>query len=131
MTRYNSQCIPPEILRRMKLEDRKALGVKTPEEAADDHAAKLESDLQKKCESYLMRHAITYLHLSPRAREKRGWPDLTFCLEGKPMAIELKTATGRLSDDQKRVLPAMERDGWHVHVVRSYREFVRIVEGRE
>lgn len=126
--RINSKFIPQDILLRMRPEDRKATGQLTPQEITDKHAVKLERDLQRQCETYLTRHAIEYLHISHRAREKKGWPDLTFSVDGTPMAIELKTATGTLSDDQVRVLAAMRRNGWSVHVVRSYQEFVLVVE---
>ena len=126
--RINSKFIPHDILMRMRPEDRKAAGQLTPQEITDRHAVKLERELQKQCETYLTRHAIEYLHISHRAREKKGWPDLSFAVDGTPMAIELKTATGTLSDDQERVLAAMRRNGWQVHIVRSYQEFVRVVE---
>jgi len=77
-----------------------------------------ESELQRDCENELSLRGIEYLHLSIKARERKGWPDLTFsvpfhregwrcptcCARGRHYAVELKTATGRLSDDQKRVL---------------------------
>ena len=126
--RINSKFIPQDILLRMRPEDRAATGQLTPQEITDKHEAKREKELQQQCETYLTRHAIEYLHLSHRAREKKGWPDLTMAVNGTPLAIELKTATGRLSDDQTSVLAAMRRNGWSVHIVRSYQEFVRVVE---
>lgn len=36
-----------------------------------------------------------------------GWPDLQFLIDGQTKFIELKTDTGRLSDDQKRIHAAM------------------------
>jgi len=108
----------------------------------------LERDLQRLCEQELSRRGILwYLHLSPRAREKAGVPDLIFSVPCHskevcewigapcpdtwvtPWAIELKTATGRLSEAQKRTLSDMEADGWHTAVVRSYEEFREVVFG--
>ncbi len=94
-------------------------------------AAAQEKQLQSQCESLLMRQGIAYLHLSPRAREQKGWPDLTFVVRGVPHAVELKSAQGKLSDDQRRVLAQMEVNGWRVHVVRRYEAFRDIVTGGE
>lgn len=89
----------------------------------------LERDLQKLCELELHRNGITYLHLSPRAREKAGWPDLAFCVDGWPFAVELKTETGKLSSAQVDVLGGMRADGWIVRIVRDFDTFARIVRG--
>lgn len=102
------------------------------------HKAKTQSlverELQNQCEALLRRNGVEFLHLSFRAREKVGWPDLVFVLPspipqraGTPYAIELKSATGELTDDQARVLERMERNGWSVAIVRSYDEFAAIV----
>ena len=87
-----------------------------------------EKELQRLCESELLRCGIEYLHLSYRAREKRGWPDLTFVSVGKPFAVELKTATGTLSQDQRQVLAAMECNGWLVRIVRAFNDFQHIAK---
>ena len=106
----------------------------------------LERDLQRLCEQELSRRGIWWLHLSPRAREKAGVPDLLFtiwtdmelrpilgndCREqfGQGWAIELKTATGRLSAEQKTTLERMAQNGWRTAVVRSYEEFREVVFG--
>jgi len=75
-----------------------------------------------------LRCGIEGLHLSPRAREKRGWPDLTFCAVGKPFAVELKTATGTLSAEQRAVLTVMECNGWYVRIVRAFDDFKHIAK---
>ena len=102
-----------------------------------------EKELQGQCEARLRRDGIEFLHLSPRAREKKGWPDLTFALrmptscktcfvhyhEPRPVAVELKTATGRISEDQKRTLGRMAGNGWQVRVARDYDTFCAILAG--
>ena len=85
-----------------------------------------ERQLQKLCEQELSRRNVEYLHLSYRAREKKGWPDLTFAWEGKPYAVELKAADGKLSEDQEACLARMKDNGWIVMVLRSYAPFARI-----
>ena len=91
----------------------------------------LEKDLQRLCELELSRRNIWYLHLSPRAREKAGVPDLIFCIDGVAWAVELKTATGSLSKEQKATLLEMKRNGWLIAIVRSYEQFKSVVFGEE
>ena len=127
MPKKHRNIVPDNIARLMSESDRKLLGIQTKEDAAKAGEAKLESELQKQCEAWLMRNNVAYLHLSPRAREKQGWPDLIFLYRGRPYAIELKTATGRLSEAQERMLAQMRCNGWLVHVLRSYSAFIDIV----
>ena len=95
-----------------------------------------ERDLQRLCELDLSRRGIPFLHLSYRAREKAGWPDLTFVrpnnsnvadIPGIPWAIELKSATGRLSKEQERLLADLSGSGWRTAVVRDFAEWRRVV----
>lgn len=85
-----------------------------------------ERQLQKLCEQELSRRNVEYLHLSYRAREKKGWPDLTFAWKGKPYAVELKSQIGKLSEEQAHCLARMKENGWEVMVLRSYAPFARI-----
>jgi len=89
-----------------------------------------ERDLQRACEHELHRRGVWYLHLSTRAREKCGCPDLLFPhpATGQFCAVELKAKTGRPSDAQKRALADIERNGGRVAVVRSYGEFMALLE---
>lgn len=95
---------------------------------ADDLA---ERELQKLCELELSRREIPFLHLSPRAREKRGWPDLTFAMPstGQAIAVELKVKGGKLSQDQIMMLTRMKASGWHVYVIRSFDLFRDLLNG--
>jgi len=118
----------------MPLADRKALGILTTEERRKYCQDEAEKYLQRLCEQELSRRSIAYLHLSFRAREKKGWPDLTFVLPtewgkpGIPWAVELKTASGIVSKEQKTMLRDMELNGWQVRVIRSFEEFRDILE---
>lgn len=87
---------------------------------ADDLA---ERELQQLCEQELSRRGIWCLHLSPRAREKAGVPDLIFAVDGVAFGVELKTATGKLSEAQKATLEHMAANRWRTAVVRSFDEF--------
>jgi len=114
--------------------DRTALGVRTVEERQGKVEEMAEKELQRLCEAELSRRGIVYLHLSFRAREKKGWPDLTFVLPtgwgkpGIPWAVELKTASGVVSKEQKTMFRDMELNGWQVRVIRSFEDFRDILE---
>ena len=123
----NTAEITPKLAAMMSDRDRKALGVLTPDQRVAKVEGMAEKELQGLCEQELSRRGIVYLHLSFRAREKIGWPDLTFVIAGRPYAIELKTATGRLAFDQAAMLNRMEGNGWHTHVCRSFERFVEII----
>lgn len=125
--------VTDQIAKMISKADRKALKILLPDERMAKIDAQSEKELQRLCESELNRRNIVYLHLSFRAREKIGWPDLTFHLPGPnrgAYAIELKTATGKLSDAQNNMLCRMADNGWTAHVCRSFDEFLTVI-GRE
>lgn len=109
--------------------DRKALRILLPAERVAKLEKQTEKELQKLCESELNRRNIIYLHLSFRAREKCGWPDLVFCIRGKPYGIELKTTKGILSLEQINLLTRMADNGWITHVCRSFDDFLTVIGG--
>lgn len=123
--------ITPKLAAMMGAADRKALGVLTPDECRVKHEAQEEAPLQRLCEQELYRRGIMAHHLSFRAREQTGYPDLTFVIAGKPYAVELKTATGKLSEEQSWMLGRMKENGWNCHVVRSFERFLEMItEGK-
>ena len=130
MTKNNQVIVSDKIAKLMSTGDRKALGILLPGEREARHDVKDEKTLQRLCESELNRRGIVYLHLSFRAREKIGWPDLTFVIGGIPYAIELKTATGTLSPGQKEMLRRMNKNGWYVDICRSFEEFIEIITSK-
>lgn len=126
--------LTPAMLRLMSPADRATydpLKLSEPVVVDDGRQTGLEKDLQRVCELELSRRGIWYLHLSPRARERAGCPDLLFATApGVAWAIELKTATGTLSKAQRATLDLMEQNGWQTAVVRSYSEFRKLVFGQ-
>jgi len=108
-------------------EDRTLTPLEIQQPTASD--IKAERDLQRLCELELHRRGIEYLHLSPRAREKTGWPDLTFALRREPIAVELKSERGRLRDEQVTMLKRMKANGWRVYVLRDMAVFVDLLNG--
>jgi len=127
--RYSDpRMVPDKTVSMMNQEDRKALGLMEPWERQHKAGVELEKELQRLCEQELSRRGIAYLHISFRAREKKGWPDLTFCLHGRFVAVELKTATGVLSKDQISVMANLERNGALTSVIRSFDDFCDVLE---
>jgi len=120
--------VSDKIARCMSVADRKRFKILLPEERIAKQDAIAEKTLQSLCESELNRRRIVYLHLSFRAREKIGWPDLTFVIAGVPHAVELKTATGTLSASQKEMLRRMMENGWRSDIVRSFDEFLTVIK---
>lgn len=86
-----------------------------------------EKELQRLSELELNRRGITFLHLSHKAREKVGWPDLVFAYYGVPVAIELKTKTGTLTKEQAECLAAMKNNGFRVYVLRSIENVIDVL----
>jgi hypothetical protein len=59
---------------------------------------------------------------------KAGTSDLKVCLRGRFIALEVKTATGRLTDKQARYLEQVRAAGGIGEVVRSVDEALAILE---
>ena len=115
----------PEAMRRcMPASERKAMGIQTVQEAQEAYDDRAEKDLLRLCKQQLSRCGVRVVHhLSHRAREHAGYPDLTFVLRGVPMACELKTKRGVVSAEQEATLAAMRRDGWRTMVCRTFDHF--------
>jgi len=127
----NTAEITPRLAAMMGAADRKALGILTTAERERKVDGTAERELQRLCEQELSRRGIAFLHLSFRARERAGWPDIVCCVTGRPYAIELKTATGKLSEAQAWMLGRMKENGWNCHVCRSFEQFTEIIaEGK-
>lgn len=52
-------------------------------------------------------------------RIARGWPDVTGCYQGRMLALEVKSAIGKLRQDQAAVLHALWQAGALVVIARS------------
>ncbi len=116
--------IPDRMRRIMPASARRSLGITTAQESQEAYEVRAEKDLLRLCKQELGRRGVRVVHhLSHRAREHAGYPDLTFVLKGVPMAAELKTKHGVVSADQEATLAAMRLDGWRVRVCRSFEGF--------
>lgn len=62
---------------------------------------------------------------------KAGTSDLKCCLRGRFIALEVKTATGRLTEKQARYLEQVRAAGGIGEVVRSVDEALKVLKGIE
>lgn len=58
-----------------------------------------------------------------------GWPDVTCCVRGKFVGLEVKSKTGRLRPEQKACHEALREAGGIVAVVRSLDDVIAILAG--
>ena len=82
----------------------------------------------------LKRRGVPYIHapMNKRPQLPEGWPDFTvFQPKGKVWFAEIKTATGRLSKEQRERKEELEGQGFSVYVPRSFDEFMAIFKDRE
>lgn len=88
-----------------------------------------ESALQRKIERYCEGHAFYVFHDRSKCVNKKGFPDLLIALHhGVVLFCELKSRSGRLTTEQKMVRLHLIRLGHQYHVVKSFKQFLGIVE---
>lgn len=116
----NSKALPQKIIDCMSEKDRSALGLKTADERMASISAKNEAQLQKFVEAYLSQLGYEKRNPSEILRQKppSGWqvhlhktkknPILLDLLilrnDGSYLELELKTATGKLSEEQEKLV---------------------------
>tara|TARA_R110000822_G_scaffold122308_6_gene256406 strand:+ start:389 stop:826 length:438 start_codon:yes stop_codon:yes gene_type:complete len=126
--------LPPEnILRHMSPEDRAKYGKAglTAEESQRVYTDGEEKELQRHCVALLNQRGVTFVVRAPMFKKSMmtpGTPDLIFCWQGKPCAVECKTLHGRLSPDQDKCWDLMVTERWNYAVVRSLREFQQFLD---
>ena len=133
---------PPHMQRALSEQDRKELNVRLPEEVASKNEAQVERNLQNDCENYLRLQGFWprtpewiaqgrppkgwYIHL----RESKRNPILLDLLilrnDGRYLEIELKSESGRTTDEQKSIL-----DSQCMAPVRSLVAFIAGVKSEE
>lgn len=118
--------IPPNLLRLMSKADRESCGQgnELPEEIAVKIEARAEKELQREIAQYLRLQGIQFINppMNKRSMLPEGWPDFSLAYKGKPIALECKTATGKLSREQAAMHLLLMADGWTVKTVRSLDE---------
>jgi hypothetical protein len=100
--------------------------------SADGIAAGKETHLQTQIVEYCRRKVwqVFYSFTHCRATRPKGEPDLhIWASGGRKFSIELKTKVGKIRPEQVATIHHAERNGHTVHVVRSFAQFLNIVEG--
>jgi hypothetical protein len=83
-----------------------------------------EGDLHKQVIALLKYYNVPVCHsrFAKRSTITIGWPDITFCILGNPIAWELKVGKNGLSNEQRAIRANMERHGWQYRVIRTLEE---------
>ena len=101
-----------------------------PNPCAPDPAP--EKDLQAKAEKLCRERGYHFFHDRSRGANAPGQTDLVIAMpKGRTLWVELKSKTGRLSADQKRLRMVLSALGHEWHEVRSYQQFLIILDGKE
>jgi len=123
----DSTNLPDAMLRRMRPEDRPSGNAGLTQAEADaKREQREERAIQQDIERDLMRRGIIVCRprMDRKSTIRKGWPDLTFAYRGRFVALEVKTASGKLSHDQRDCIEALRSDlcGGVVAIVRSLRD---------
>lgn len=130
--RYRDNQIPPEVANKLTSDQKRSLGIYVPQDkpVASD-AANDERELHNEILEHCKLNGFLAFHGSMAHRTFRTAGECDFHLllpGGLVLFIECKTKNGKLSTDQLGVKMWMEKLGHTYHVVRSYSEFVALVE---
>lgn len=127
--RYKLNELPPNILARMTDEQKMQFGLIATGEQGGGVPDGEEEGLQAEIRVWLMSNNIEFINPSmfKKSALPPGWPDFTFVHACKPFGIECKTAKGEVSKDQALRHVGMRANGWNVHVVRSFAEFLEVL----
>lgn len=60
---------------------------------------------------------------------KKGIPDIWVILQGRTIGLEVKTATGRQSKEQKEIEERFKKNGAEYYIVRSLEDVEKILRG--
>jgi hypothetical protein len=60
---------------------------------------------------------------------KTGFPDLEIVCNFRVLYVELKSLTGKLSDSQKSLFAKFEKNGFPVHIIRTFKDFQALANG--
>lgn len=92
-----------------------------------------EREMHKQFSNWLNLHRIFFIHsrMDRPSSQNLGVPDFVFSVLRKstaiPAAVEFKTPSGVLSDDQLTCIARMQDNGWMVRVAKSVDGAIRFV----
>lgn len=119
MTRWSEDQYAAYYAKHMRQDDNKAY-------VADDGP---ERELQRRIEEYCEERAWVCIHDRSRRKNRPGIPDCIIAAPGRVYWFELKTKSGRLSPEQKQTQLRLMALGQTFEVVRSFKQFLRLVGG--
>jgi len=89
-----------------------------------------EWQLQDQVESWCKQNGFYVFHDRSRRKNVRGTPDLIIAMpKGRTLWVELKTKTGRLAPEQRRVGELLRACGHQWATIKSFDQFLRLVYG--
>lgn len=94
--------------------------------ADDEPEHKLQARIEKWCDE----RGFYHFHDRSRGDNRPGHPDLVIALAGRTLWLELKSRGGRLSPEQQKVILMLQYLGQEVHEVRSFKQFLDVVNGK-
>jgi len=124
------KALPQRIINLMERHERKELGVKTSDEINEKIEVENERDLQRQCANLLRLRSIWFSQsrMDRPTTTKVGTPDFLFAIHGVPIAVECKTDTGKLREEQEDTMHHMTQNGWRCVVVRSVHELKMLLD---
>lgn len=95
-----------------------------------DRESKLRESILGYCESQWPRWKCVWARSDKKSTLPLGCQDLTiFADGGRVILVELKTKTGKQSEDQRNWAHEMSKLGFEVFIIRSFEEFMAAVNG--
>ena len=91
----------------------------------------LEKDLQRKVVKWARERGFPLWHDRSRGKNQAGWPDVILIMPGEVFFIELKSVSGKLRKEQKELKLQFKFLGHEIHVVRSFRQFLNLVDQKK
>ena len=104
---------------------------KKREETKVDEGCERERDLHEQTVQELRNRRVYFVHsrMDKPATNGLGTPDFIVAIpNGKTLWLELKTATGKLSQEQQTAKHMLENAGHEHHIVRSYKQLLEVLK---
>lgn len=102
----------------------------TRAEAIEKNEAQAEKEMHDQFSAWLRINEIEAAHgaFGRKTGFTPGWPDYSFAVDGKAVAVEFKTESGKLTEEQQKMFPRMESNGWKICIARSLVEAINFVK---
>lgn len=119
--------LPDAIVRAMSKPDRKALGLRTSEEALCAQQIHQERELHNLFANWLRLNGVPFIHarMDKKSTIRKGWPDFTLLWQGRAVCFEFKLPGQPLDADQIEVRRELTLNGTPVQTVHSVAEAIR------